>query len=189
MGCNKKERMKKHKSDWLGAARLPIARLGFAGIVAFLASCASVGENTQGVRQETARGVKGAVNAPVEDLNLRKIEIPEVLARIDPVYQPDKTFACDDISQELAELETVLEPDVDADPEDKSRTENFSEKAANKLSDVLVDTGRGLIPFRSLVRWASGASDAEKRVRNAYRNGLLRRAYLKGQAQALNCLS
>ena len=43
------------------------------------------------------------------------------------------------------------------------------------------------IPFRSLVREATGASEHERKLRSAFQGGVARRAYLKGVGAQLGC--
>jgi hypothetical protein len=43
------------------------------------------------------------------------------------------------------------------------------------------------IPFRSLVREATGASAHERRLRAAFQAGVARRSYLKGVGAQLGC--
>ena len=64
-------------------------------------------------------GVDDAAMAPLEDLNLRRTEIPEILAsaRVQP-YSLTGMETCPAIAAEIARLDAVLGTDVDMPHED-----------------------------------------------------------------------
>ena len=141
------------------------------------------------VREEAPRSLDGvgraetlgdAVMSPVKDLNLRKVEVPEAISRIFDPYAPVKN--CDLIHIERAELDAVLGPDYDAEMSLEER------ELLEQAGLGLVSSGLGsLIPFRGVVREVTGASREERELREAFRKGVVRRGFLRGQSAARNC--
>ncbi len=152
-----------------------------------LASCASKPAG-QAVSQ-TRAGLTDAALSPLEDLNLRKDEVPEVLAAISNPYKVDHTASCADIASEIATLDGVLPPDWDEVSEEEQAS--LSELAADTASDgvlgVVASEARGLIPYRGWVRRLSGANSHEKKLRAAFDRGRARRTYLKAIGRTKNC--
>lgn len=134
-----------------------------------------------GTKPDTAtQEAKSIVTEPLDDTNLRKRPIPEVLVRISAEpYSLDGIRSCKQIAAAVGELDAVLGPDVDAPPapEDKARS--------------AVAVGRevigGFLPVRGLIRELSGASRAQREYYEAVYAGLARRAYLKGVAHERRC--
>ncbi len=121
-----------------------------------------------------------AALTPLQDINLRQVEIPEVLNNMENPYLPPLNGSCRGLMIEIAEYNRLLGPDFDdLDAEGKS----METTALNAVSSTV----GGLIPFRGLVRAASGASSYDKKVERAYRKGVSRRGYLKGLAAANQC--
>lgn len=122
---------------------------------------------------------KSAVMTPVEDVNLKRREIPPVLlsAVADP-YASANTRSCTQINASLAELDTVLGPDFDAGTAEERRIR------ADKIAKGVVGS---FIPFRGVIREVSGAAGAERRYEAALDAGLARRGYLRGIARQKGC--
>ena len=59
--------------------------------------------------------------------------------------------------------------------------------ASDAALDTIASEASSLIPFRSLVRRASGAYAYQKKYNLAYKIGAQRRAYLKGIGLARGC--
>lgn len=152
-----------------------------------LAACASkpAGEAVS----QTRAGFTDAALSPLEDLNLRKDEVPEVLAAISNPYKVDHTASCADIAAEIETLDAILPPDWDDVTEEEQAT--LSERAADTASDgvlgVVASEARGLIPYRGWVRRLSGANSHDKKLRAAFDRGRARRTYLKAIGRTKNC--
>ena len=138
---------------------------------------------------KTQSGFEDAALTPLSDLNLRQVPIPERLEQIRSPYEPIKHRDCPGIGAEVNELTTILGADVDV----ASADENFEQKSGDTASSLALngvkDAVTGFIPYRSLVRMATGASEHERQLRAAYDKGVQRRAYLKGVGFALGCVS
>ncbi len=168
---------------------LPLAALGLSG----LGACASI-PGMEGVKvdreqaaqgsQTFAAGVGQAATAPLDDLNLRRQEVPEVLisARRAP-YATEGLRRCAAVIAQIDDLDQALGPDVDQ-PQVAAGT---GEQAGNAALDLVRDTATDFIPLRSWVRRLSGAAAHDREVQAAIRAGLVRRGFLKGIAQQRGC--
>ncbi|MFN4025609.1 MAG: hypothetical protein ACK4MQ_12330 [Hyphomonas sp.] len=147
-----------------------------------------VGAAASGTAEQTRAGFADAALSPLEDFNLRRQEIPALLAPLKhPYIQPDD-FSCDEIAAKIAELDSVLGPDSDAATEDeRRRSEQIANAASGAALGVVESGATGWIPFRGLVRQASGAAGHERKVVRAYTLGAQQRSYLKGYGLALGC--
>lgn len=130
------------------------------------------------------QGVGMAATAPLDDLNLRRQEVPEILisARGAP-YGTEGLRQCRDVIAGIDDLDEALGPDVDQpDP-----VESTGDQAANLALDMVRDTATDFIPLRSWVRRLSGAAAHDREVQAALHAGLVRRGFLKGIALQRQC--
>lgn len=139
--------------------------------------------------ESTQAGLGKAAMTPVEDLNLKREDIPDILKQIKDPYRAPVTLTCDEIAEQVIALDLVLGRDFDTpEPEDER---SLGQKAADGTSSALLDTiaseSGGLIPFRGVVRRISGAKAWEKKVLKAYERGSHRRSFLKGIGASKNC--
>lgn len=120
-----------------------------------------------------------AAMTPVEDVNLKKREIPPVLvsASADP-YSPQGTRNCGQLNVALGELDAVLGPDFDSEEERKTGLTTTS---------VAKSVVGSFIPFRGVIREVSGAAGAERRYNAAVDAGIARRGFLRGIAKSRGC--
>lgn len=169
----------------------------FIALFLLLAGCATADKGTQDANKgsvnraidSTRSGLSKAALTPVEDLNLRREEIPALLTQIKDPYRVPGTLTCDEIAEQVLALDRVLGRDFDApEPEDER---SLGQKAADGTSSALLDTiaseSGGLIPFRGVVRRISGARAWDKKVLKAYERGSHRRTFLKGIGANQNC--
>lgn len=173
--------------------RQRVRAAGLAVLLATLAACASSPpEEPGGVEtavSDTQEGFGDAVLTPFSDLNLRRAPIPPKLAAIVSPYEPIRDASCAGIAKEISELTAILGPDIDAyvDESDPSMRQRAGEGAADLALDQVASTVTGFIPYRSVLREASGASAHERRLREVYDHGAQRRAYLKGVGASMGC--
>ncbi len=123
---------------------------------------------------------KDAVLTPLEDINFRQDEIPEVLLSMESPYLVPEDNSCDALKAEISDYGRLLGPDFD---EQEQHTRTTKTKALTAVSSVV----GGVIPFRGLVRTATGAASFDKTLERAYRKGVARRGYLKGLASSQHC--
>jgi hypothetical protein len=177
--------------------------LGFIALA--LSACAANDTDKSAAKQDTPilesglADVFDAATGPLEDLNLKRKKIPEILAKVveDPYHVPAK-LTCKTVRSELAALEPLIGPDIKAKgvqvasndsfipdiPDlDSIEMPNVQKLAHDKLmSEIRSQTN--ILPFRSIIRRITGAEKHKKNYEEAYYAGKLRRAYLKGLAQS-----
>lgn len=130
------------------------------------------------------QGIGQAATAPLDDLNLRHQQVPEILisARHAP-YATQGLGHCRDVTAGIAALDDALGPDVDQPGPDAGT----GDQAATMALDMVRDTATDFIPLRSWVRRLSGAAAHDRAVQAAIRAGLVRRGFLKGIALERRC--
>ena len=108
--------------------------------------------------------------SPLEDLNLKRDPIPPILKDIESPYDVPEDISCLEITLTLAELDAALGPDWDTEnPDERLRTEKLADEASDAALDTISSTASSLIPFRSLVRRATGAYAYQKKYNRAYK--------------------
>lgn len=135
-------------------------------------------ESVDGLRDTPTLG--DAALTPLEDINLRKAEIPPILLNMENPYVPPLRSSCIGLTKEIKEYDALLGADFDDAEGQKKSNEAMALNAASSLVG-------SLIPFRGLVRTASGAASYDKEVERAYRKGVARRGYLKGLRASRSC--
>jgi hypothetical protein len=133
---------------------------------------------------DTQAGLGEAMMSPLNDFNLLKVPIPPKLDAIVSPYEPMTPATCERIAEEVMALTAILGADSDAPSARKTAGEKAGDAAADAALDAVSSTMSGFIPYRSLLRQATGASAHERRLRAAYDRGAQRRAYLKGVGAA-----
>lgn len=133
-------------------------------------------------------GIGGALQAPLEDFNLVRQEIPAVLNEaVAAPYSVEGMGRCSAIAAEIARLDEALGPDLDVTPTEESAEDQVADAASGATLDAVRDTVTDFIPARSWVRRLSGAHRHSQLVKAAVRAGLQRRSFLKGIGQQKNC--
>ena len=134
--------------------------------------------------------LRDAVTAPLDDLNLKHTNIPDVLKRaVAGPYDMDGLKSCEAIAGEVGRLNEALGPDLDEPPPPDRRTrgQKVRQAAGDAAVGAVSDKTRSLLPFRGWVRKLSGAERRDKRVAEAIGAGKIRRGYLKGSGMRMNC--
>jgi hypothetical protein len=133
----------------------------------------------------------GAVMAPLEDLNLKRKDIPPILARAsENTYELKGLDSCEAIAGEVVKLDAVLGDDFDEPPpppDERSMMEKGGHEGKKYAYGAVRGAARDIIPFRSWVRIISGADKYKKAVDRAIKAGNNRRAFLKGLGMSRNC--
>ena len=124
--------------------------------------------------------------SPLSDLNLRKQRIPKKLTQLKSPYEPLPVTNCETLFAEIVSYDDILGPDVNSDRFEakEARSERQTREAALDVAEAGVSS---FIPFRGLVRAATGATQHENNIRQAYRAGMERRGYLRGLYDARGC--
>ena len=164
-----------------------IRTLALALLILPVAACGTLSVSREGVAEGGQRfqdGFSDAATTPLEDLNIRRDEIPEILlqARESP-YSLTGLGRCPALVAEIHRLEFVLGPDVD----ETTPSDPVENQAADAALSAVADAAGDLIPLRSWVRRLTGAHAHSETVQRAVLAGTARRSYLKGVAQARRC--
>lgn len=162
-------------------------------LFALCAACASSTQenvNTAAAKAvtDTRDGLADAAMAPLEDLNLRRDEIHSSLVDLETPYVAPEDLDCVEIARRIGTLNGVLGLDWDeAEEDERLRSEKIADGAASAALGAVASEARGMIPFRGVIRKATGAADHAKKHENALRIGAQQRAYLKGVGLAKGC--
>lgn len=117
---------------------------------------------------------------PLRDLNIDARDIPEVLqAAVRDPYASRGLAKCDALVTAIADLDMVLGADYDIAEDDGEK--RISE---GRIGQSVVGS---IIPFRGLLREATGAAENDRALRAAYTAGMARRAFLKGWGLGRGC--
>lgn len=129
------------------------------------------------------KNVREAATTPLADLNVVRADIPVVLAAAQKApYAAPADKNCAALAADVQALDAALGADLDT-PATGSNP-SLIERGA---TDALRSTAEGVIPFRGWVRKLTGAERYSREVAAAIAAGTIRRAYLKGIAQAGGC--
>lgn len=124
--------------------------------------------------------VKEVAKTPLRDFNIDARDIPEVLqAAVRDPYATGGLSKCSAVVHAIAELDTVLGADYDIAEDDGEKR-----LSQGRIGQSVVGA---LIPFRGVVREATGAAEAERNERAAYTAGMVRRSFLKGWGLGRGC--
>jgi hypothetical protein len=131
----------------------------------------------------TSRALDAATQ-PVEDINLKKDEIPQDLLDIlDDPYSLKGIRKCTEVRAAVEKLDAVLGPDLDvqiAEDKGKKRADTVLRLSGNFLSNLI-------LPFRGIVREISGSAENQRRYKAAIVTGVARRSFLKGYGASKGC--
>ena len=129
------------------------------------------------------KNVRDAANAPLQDLNVVRAEIPAVLSAAQKApYAAPADKSCAALATDVQTLDAALGADLDTAPGEQNPS--LIERSA---ADALRSAAQNVIPYRGWVRKLTGAERYSREVASAIAAGTVRRAYLKGIAQAGAC--
>jgi hypothetical protein len=154
-----------------------------------------IGDTAQMAVSRTGEGLADAALSPLEDLNLRRDEIPALLKDARSPYEVNglATMTCAELAGRIGQLDAILGADWDfQEPaEDELTDAERAERRAAQVSDATLgyvsSEARGFIPFRGAVRFVSGANRHEKAMARALAIGTQQRAFLKGVGRERGC--
>lgn len=125
---------------------------------------------------------------PLRDLNIAKIEIPEVLRdAVGNPYKAPSDKSCTALLAQVADLDEELGPDLDTPEEKQNRMDASKEALGDAATGALQRTVEGAIPFRGWLRKLSGAERHSKQAQIAVLAGKVRRGYLRGIMESNSC--
>lgn len=158
----------------MSSKRLRLIAMGVTAVV--MSGCA--GANAFG---------SGALS-PLEDLNLRKKEIPAVLSdAVQDPYGQRNLQSCRAIAWEVGALNDALGPDLDEPPAPPNIRDGAAYAAGSLAAGFAIDAAAGFLPVRDWARQLSGAERRGRAVQAAIQGGRVRRAFMKGMGMRMNC--
>ena len=161
-----------------------------AALAAFALSvgaCASSKSDEDGRVDTTRREMTSAAAAPLRDVNIIRPDVPDVIQEIHyPYYTTMLGGGCPSILYEIGRLDQVLGRESYQPGEDPTLTDRAADEVSNVAVDAVEDAVN-IIPFRSVVRRATGAQRAQRDAERAIRLGQMRRTFLRGYGAALGC--
>ena len=164
-------------------------RLPVSALAAVMLAGAAAHAADRGIVQ-TQPGFGDAVTSPLEDLNLKKSHVPDLLVRAQASpYDTTGLDHCEAVAGEIGRLDAILGPDLDEapPPDTRSGTAKAAGQVKGAAVDVAQDRVHSLIPFRGLIRRLTGAEHGARALQDAIRAGQIRRGYLKGVGMHMNC--
>ncbi len=143
---------------------------------------AGLGTAAHAQESDIERRAESVARQPLKDVGLMRENPPEVLldAQRAP-YTLNGLRRCADYQRAIGQLDEVLGPDVDAISD---TSEILPARLAEAGAKSIVNA---FIPFRGLVREASGAAEADRKFRVMVAAGMARRGFLKGIARERKC--
>lgn len=149
--------------------------------IALMASACATSPGTGGPSGGAVRS-QGRSDAMVSGEGGLGISGPKTPAALQAVvaapYALPTPLDCAVMAREIAELDGILGPDVDA-----------VAAARNESGQALGSAMRGIIPYRWVMRLMTQAGRRDRDLRLAVLAGTARRGYLKGVRQGLACQS
>jgi hypothetical protein len=137
--------------------------------------------------EQARKGVADTAASPSRDVGLFKPEVPTPLTGLDFPYQIGAlTNGCPQVLYELGRLDAVLGEESYQPGLKKSLTTRGLDEVSNTAIGTVRDV-TNVVPMRSLVRRASGANKAERKLAHAIERGQTRRAFLRGYGAAIGC--
>jgi hypothetical protein len=156
---------------------------------AVLVGCASAPAPSGSDMMLNARNeLQAVLTQPFNDFNLVRTEIPEKLTQVrDAPYATPMPGGCDDLTAAVEELDKMLGPDLEGGSGAAGKPLISKEAAERAARDAARDAASSWIPFRGAVRYVTGAERHARALKEATLAGIVRRAYLKGLREALQC--
>jgi len=164
--------------------------MALAGGFAQQAAAQRAGNAAQAAEEEkpdamegTARDAGKIVSQPARDLGIAKTKVPPLLEEASKApYSVVDVKTCRQISNAIIALNIDLGPDYEVvtDPKKENQPGRFAKAGGRALVN-------SLIPFRALVREATGAGPAQRRLDEAIEAGMARRGFLRGMHYARGC--
>ncbi|WP_448585836.1 hypothetical protein [Thermaurantiacus sp.] len=128
-----------------------------------------------------AREVAAILAQPGRDLGIVPTRIPEFLEQLmQNPYSRENARSCREIRQGIAQLSAVIGPDLD----EAARADEPERRVVRAGLRASVSS---VVPFRGLVREATGAAEADRRRARAIDAAIARRGFLRGLAEARGC--
>ncbi len=155
-----------------------------------MSACANVPDLRKlpdGSYKHAWRNVPYAATAPIRDFNIGKRDVPEQLATLQNPYGTDTQVSCRAVYSEMRALEQALGRNSPTAIGTLHRTDTRAGNLGNAADATTKAISTSLVPFRGLVRFATGATYKDKAVLEADRRGRERIGFLIGVGSANRC--
>lgn len=155
-----------------------------------MAACQSVPDvrhMPNGEYSAATRHVTYAAASPMRDLNIKRKAIPGQLAALQNPYGTDTHQSCAAILSEARAIDTALKINQPDNPGTLHRRDTRAGNMGNAIDATTKTLATSLIPFRGVVRFASGATYRDKQALEADRRGRERLGFLIGVGSANRC--
>ncbi|MFZ4068839.1 MAG: hypothetical protein ACOYJ6_01900 [Caulobacterales bacterium] len=137
---------------------------------------------------EARRGMADAAISPFKDVGLVRPVVPLMLQDLTYPYDVSSLAgSCVNVSYELGRLDATLGAETYQRGPKASMSERGLDQAQSEATKALRGAATDFIPFRSVVRRASGAEKAARQADRARQIGELRRSFLRGYGASLGC--
>lgn len=159
--------------------RLPTLVASAASALAMVTALPASAQQDQQPVTDRDPDAERVAETPLRDLNLKKDGVPPVLeAAARNPYATEGLASCAAVTAAVRELDSLLGPDFDLGEVERNGT------TPGKVAESIVGS---LIPFRGLIREATGAASAERQLQVAIFAGATRRGFLKGLGVQRGC--
>lgn len=167
--------------------RAHLYRAALVAALALSASACSSSSKEESRIDSTRREMTNAAASPLRDVGIIRPDVPDLIGQLDyPYYTASLAGGCPAILYEIGRLDQVLGTESYQPGEESSLTDRAADEASSAAVGAVEDAVN-IIPFRSVVRRASGAQQAQREAERAVRMGAMRRTFLRGYGAALGC--
>lgn len=171
-------------------ARLRFITLAAIASIFVLSACQTlpdIKDMPDGQYGQSLRHIPDVAATPLYDLNIGRKAMPERLARLQNPYGTDTVPSCTAITHELRALHTALALNQPKSAGSRHSRQTRAGHVGNAADVTTKALATSLIPFRGVVRLASGATYRDKAATEADRKGRERVGFLMGLGSANRC--
>jgi hypothetical protein len=144
---------------------------------------------------DTFEGALEAVQTPIRDIGLIEDAIPADLEKYaQDAYAMPEPMTCEEIFKQIARINVLLGADPSAPALENGvaivQKGEYITRGGQAAQARVADTVTGyvnIMPFRSVVRYLSGAERHVRDIDEAQRAGIARRSFLTGLAEGHDC--
>ena len=168
----------------------PVFIAGFILSIMSASGCKSVPDLRKlpdGNYRQSLSHLSYAAATPVRDLNIATQAIPSQLQRLQNPYGTDTYKSCSNLKSEINAIQYALHENRGRNPGTLHTRRTRAGNLGNAVDASAKTLTTALIPFRGVVRFASGASYRDKQAQEADRLGRERLGFLIGVGSANNC--
>lgn len=158
--------------------------------LSLLCACSTVKEvqkTPTGSMADIDNNVVYAAAAPLRDLNIGTPEIPTQLKDLQNPYGVDTLTSCEALLAEAQSLDSSLARAENSKVGKLHRNDTRAGKLGNTADSATKALATSVVPFRGVVRLASGAAKKEKKLNLADKAGRERIGFLIGVGSANRC--